>query len=195
MNGLLAFLGAFLAVVIVAVILVSVVTKKLKRLSNRLLRPRNIARVLSQIEVEQEALPRSLSACDSLVIPQVLRDFPDFDPNLVKTYARDYLKKKFGNKPGFTIHNVAYTHYLTSNLQKTVVLQASVCWKENGKTLQKRFDLHYTYLLSSNDTTVAANCPNCGATIGYGEIGCAYCGSRVANVLGNTWEFTDLIES
>ena len=99
MNGLLAFLGAFLAVVIVAVILVSVVTKKLKRLSNRLLRPRNIARVLSQIEVEQEALPRSLSACDSLVIPQILRDFPDFDPNLVKTYARDYLNKKFGNMP------------------------------------------------------------------------------------------------
>lgn len=195
MSGFWAFLGAFLAVVIIAVILVSVLTKKIKRFSNRVFRTRNITRVLSQIEVEQEALPRSLSACDSLVIPQILRDFPDFDSNLVRTYTRDHLKKKFGNKPGFTIHNVAYTRYLSSNLQKTVVLQASVCWKEKGKTLQKRFDIHYTYLLSSDNATVAANCPNCGATIGYGEVVCAYCGSRVANVLGNTWEFTDVIES
>lgn len=195
MNGLLAFLGAFLAVVIIAVILVSVVTKKIKRLSNRLFGVRNITRVLSQVETEAEARPRSLSACDSMVIPQVLRDFPDFDSNLVKTYARDHLKKKFGKKSGFTIHNVVYSRYLPTNIQKTIVLQAAVCWRENGKKLQKRYDLHYTYLLQSNDTTVAANCPNCGATIGYGETVCAYCGSRVANVLGNTWKFTDVIES
>ena len=190
-----AFLGGFLAVVICITILILVVRRELRKLSHRFFGTRNIARALSQIEQESESRPRSLSACDSMVIPQILRDFPDFDSNLVKTYARDFLKKKFGEKSGFAIHNVVYSRYLRTNIQKTIILQAAVCWTEGGNKQQKRFDLHYTYLLSSNDTTVAANCPNCGATLGYGETVCTYCGSRVANVLGNTWKFSEIIES
>ena len=46
-----------------------------------------------------------------------------------------------------------------------------------------------------NGDTVAANCPNCGGAMGYGQAQCSYCGSRVAHVLKNTWTITKIEES
>ena len=126
---------------------------------------------------------------------QILADFPDFDITLAKTYVRDYLKENLGSHEEFTIYNVAIAKYLSSGVQRTIVFQAAVSWKEEGTRTQKRYDLHYTHLLSSTAMSVAANCPNCGGILGYGETECSFCNSRVANVLGNSWEFTELRES
>lgn len=187
-----AFLGGFLAVAIAITVIVLVIRKKLRRFSKRVFGTGDLTKVLSEIETQEESAPRSLNGCDSLVIPQILRDFPDFDVNLMKTYARKFLKEKLGSKPGFKIYNVVICRYLPTALSKTIILQASVSWKENGRTSQKRYDLHYTYKTKTGSDTIAANCPNCGSTLEYGQINCLYCGSRVANVMGNTWEFTQL---
>lgn len=190
-----AFLGGFLAVAIAIAIIVSVIRRKIRRFSRQVFGNADISKVLSEIETEEESTPRSLNGCDSLVIPQILKDFPDFDVNLMKTYARKYLKEKLGSKPGFQIHNVVIARYLPTGLSKTIILQAALSWKENNRTSQKRYDLHYTYQVKTGSDTIAANCPNCGATLSYGVINCPYCESRVANVMGNTWEFTHLQES
>lgn len=145
-------------------------------------------------ELELEESPRSLNGCDSLLMPKILQDFPDFDVTLAKTYVRDYLKNKLANQKNLTIHNVVIAKYLPSGAQKTIVFQAALCWTESGKKVQKRYELNYTYLLDG-DTEVAANCPNCGGALGYGVNECPYCGSRVANALGNTWTFTEMKET
>ena len=69
-------------------------------------------------------------------------------------------------------------------------------FRENGKLLQKRYNLHYSFLLpSESGETIAANCPNCGGAItSTHQKVCAYCGSRLANVMKNTWEFTEVYE-
>ena len=145
-------------------------------------------------ELELEESPRSLNGCDSLLIPKILHDFPDFDITLAKTYVRNYLKDRLSKHRDLTIHNVVIAKYLPSGAQKTIVFQAALCWTESGKKVQKRYELNYTYLLDG-DTEVAANCPNCGGALGYGVNECPYCGSRVANALGNTWTFTEMKET
>lgn len=190
-----AFWGAFLAVAVGIGIIAAVIRQKIRGFSRQVFGKADILQALSELDGETQDTPRSLSGCGSLLLPQILRDFPDFDPNLAKTYARDYLRETFRQKEGFTVHNVVIARYLPSAAQKTIVLQAAVSWLENGKRLQKRFDLDYTYLLSGSGATVAANCPNCGGALGYGVTECPYCGSRITNVLGNSWKFTEIRES
>ena len=197
MGGWL-FLGGFLAVLVAIIVIVVVVRRKVRRLSNKIFGTANMEEILgalSEVESEAEYSPRSLNGCDTLLLPQILRDFPDFDVSLAKTYVRDYLKEKLGSKKGFTIYNVVIAQYRPSSVQKTIIFQAAVSWLKDGRKQQKRFDLHYTYLLGSNQDSIATNCPNCGGALGYGDIECPYCGSRVVNILGNTWEFTEMRES
>lgn len=153
----------------------------------------DLGNLLSDLELEET--PRSLNGCDTLLVPQILKDFPDFDVNICKSYVKKHLTEILGTNTGFTIHNVVIARYLPSGAQKTILFQAAVSWLENGKRVQKRYNLHYTYKLSGSDEVIAANCPNCGGALGYGVKVCPYCDSRVVNVLGNTWEFTEMNES
>lgn len=144
---------------------------------------------------ETDDHPRSLNGCDSLLLPQILKDFPDFDPNMAKSYARAHLKSSLTGAEPVIIHNIVLARYLRSAAQKTIVMQAALSCMENGSRVEKRYDLHYSFLINSSDPSVAANCPNCGGALGYGQNQCPYCGSRVANVLKNTWEFSEMTES
>ena len=193
--GFWAFLGGFLAVSIGVAALVIYIRKKIRGFSTQVFGRPDILGALKEVDTAHLDTPRSLNGCDSLLMPQILKDFPDFDGPLAKTYVRDLLQERFGHQRNFTIHNVVIAKYLRSRAQKTIVFQAATCHQENGKPVQKRYDLHYTHLLASGAESVAANCPNCGGAIGYGVINCPYCGSRVANVLGNTWKFTEVTET
>ena len=189
------FLGSFLAVVLVIAGGAMYIRKRFRSFSRRVFGRTNILNALKEIDTSHLDTPRSLNGCDGLLLPQILKDFPDFDVTLAKTYARDELRKRFGHQRGFKIHNVVISQYLRSSAQRTIVFQAATCHREGGRTIQKRYDLYYTHLLSSDSDSVAANCPNCGGALGYGVTACPYCGSRVANVLGNVWKFTEVMET
>ena len=189
-----AFLGGLIGFGIVTAVVVVVVRKKIRKFSTEVFGKADILQALSEIESIEDNTPRSLNGCDTLLIPQILRDFPDFDVNLAKTYVRDYLKEQLRGKSGITIYNVVISKYLRSESQKTIVFQAAVSFLENGERSQKRFELDYTHILSAQTSSVAANCPNCGGALGFGVVNCPFCGSRVANVLGNSWEFTAIRE-
>jgi len=193
--GFWVFLGSFLAVSIAITAVVFYIRKKVRSFSRRVFGTTDIIGALKDVDTAHLETPRSLNGCDTLLIPQILKDFPDFDVHLAKTYARDELHKRFKHQKDFKVHNVVIAQYLRSSTQRTIVFQAATCHREKDKPVQKRYDLHYTHLLSAVTEGVAANCPNCGGALGYGVVTCPYCGSRVANVLGNTWKFTEIIES
>lgn len=193
--GFWAFLGGFLAVTIGITAIVIFVRNKIRGFSSRVFGRPDILGALEEVDTSHLDTPRSLNGCDTLLLPQILKDFPDFDAPLAKTYVRNLLQERFGRKSGFTIHNVVIAKYLRSRAQKTIVFQAATCHQENGQPVQMRYDLHYTHLLSSGAESIAANCPNCGGALGYGVTVCPYCDSRVANVLGNTWKFTEVKET
>ncbi len=139
--------------------------------------------------------PRSLSGCDSFLLPQILKDFPDFDVTVAESYIKKHLKQHFAMLTDFKIHNIVIARYLPSRLQKTIVFQVAACHRQNSSVIQTRYDLDYTYLLPDATSTVAANCPNCGGALEYGDTSCSFCGSMVTAPLGSSWRVTDIRET
>ena len=148
----------------------------------------DILNAINQESVRNE--PKSVSGMDSLLLPRILEDFPDFDVHMAKTYARDHIQHQLLGKQSVIVHKIVLNDYLRTESQKTIVMQASVAYMENDHTIQTRYRLDYSFMVAAGAESVAANCPNCGAALGYGITDCPYCGSRVVNILGNTWEFT-----
>lgn len=141
--GFWAFLGGFLAVAIGIAAVVIFIRKKIRSFSSQIFGRPDLLGALKDVDTAHLDTPRSLNGCDKLLMPQILKDFPDFDATLSKTYARNILNERFGHQQNFTIHNIVIAKYLRSNIQKTIVFQAATCHRENGQPVQKRYDLHY----------------------------------------------------
>lgn len=194
------FWGAFLGVIAIIAIVFAVIVIKFRRLcrkneSVRILTgfAKGIASGELDFEVPEE--PKSLNRCDSLLIPQIMRDFPDFAPERAKNIFRNYVKKHYAKAPDFTIYTVGMSRYLTAGLNKTIIMQAACSYTKGGKKVQIRVEADYIYSVHTADENIASNCPNCGGGIRYGEVNCPYCGSHVSNVMSNTWEFKNIRET
>ena len=194
------FWGAFLGVIAIIAIVFAVIVIKFRRLcrkneSVRILTgfAKGIASGELDFEVPEE--PKSLNRCDSLLIPQIMRDFPDFAPERAKNIFRNYVKKHYAKAPDFTMYAVGMSRYLTAGLNKTIIMQAACSYTKGGKKVQIRVEADYIYSVHTADENIASNCPNCGGAIGYGVVNCPYCGSHVSNVMSNTWEFKNIRET
>ena len=192
---ILFFAGCvILASVIIYVFLT--VRNKIRSISRMAFGTTDIIKGFKRSEEKYKSKPKSLSGMDTFVLPRVIEDFPDFNVDLAKSYAKDALEKHLKNPDGFYVHNVVLRDYKDYNNEKTIVMQAAVEYNDkDGEKTQKRYSLNYTYLLVGNGYADGANCPNCGAAASVtGSQVCEYCGSRVAEVLKNTWKFTDIVE-
>ena len=187
-------LAVFLAIVVLGLMGFYYVRGRIRRTLRQFTGSGDLGKILNQVQEDAMETPRSLNACEKSVIPRIAQDFPDFDLHMAKTRVREYLQEHYGDRRDYTLYNVVVSDYLDSPLQKSVVFQAALSWVEAQKC-QKRMELKYTYLLKSGSSTVGSNCPNCGATLAYGQRDCPYCGSRVINVQGNNWGITECRET
>lgn len=194
------FWGAFVGVIAIVAIAICVIVIKFRRLcrkneSVRILAgfAKGIASGELDFEVPEE--PKALNRCDSLLIPQIKRDFPDFDPEQAKTWFREYVRQHYLDADAFTTYAVGMSRYLSAGIQKTIVMQAACSYAYAGKRKQIRVEADYVYSVDTMSETIAANCPNCGGAIGYGVVNCPYCGTHVSNVMGNTWQFKNIRET
>lgn len=144
-------------------------------------------------ENEDETKPRSLSGGDSLFLPMIKKDFPDFSVNAAKEAVRKYVKDFYGDADGFRIHRAAISDYIRSGAEKTVVFQCSFELRENSLLRQHRAILNYTHKQIAGEDYAAQTCPACGAAIPSGATECAYCGSRLV-MTREAWEITDMRE-
>ena len=189
--GKTVFWAVFAAVLAGIGVIVLVVRQKVRRFARRNLGTDNFQEILDAVNEESTRNePKSVSGMDRLLLPRILEDFPDFDVHEAKTHARDYIQHQLLTKQSVIVNRIVLSDYLETLSQKTIVMQASVAYTENGHTIQTRYELDYSFRLDPGAEAVAGNCPNCGAVMGFGETVCRYCGSRVANVMGNTWSFT-----
>lgn len=194
------FLGVLAGVLIVAGIAYLVIRRKAKRFAQRAFGTSDLSTLMraAQDAAKDESFsgPKSLSGGDSIFMPRILRDFPDFNLERAKSLARAELTKRLSGKPELKIHKIILHDYQRAANEKAIVFQAAVQYREDGHITQKRYCLHYAYLLPEDaGTTVAGSCPHCGAPFtSTTQTNCPYCGSLVANVLSNTWEFTDCYE-
>ncbi len=197
MTGISVFLAIFLAVLLFLFGLFLYIRYRIRRFSNEVFGTEDVRQVFENIETTEQEKPKSLNGMDMLYLPQIQKDFPDFNPTMADNYAKEALKKHVGKKEGFHVHNVVIAGYEKTSVEYNIIMQAAAEWKEQGKKVQKRFILHYSYLIkaSSGEEVVAANCPNCGGAIESlsWEV-CPYCDSRLVNVLKNSWKFIQIRE-
>lgn len=194
MNGFGAMFAITSAMVFIVIILVFVVT--IKRFSKNAFGTSNISEVIKQQDTLDQTTPKSLSGMDYIYLPQIMEDFPDFNSTLAETKVKNKLYEVLKGKEAVHIHNVVISNYERTSVEKTIHYQAALQYRENGRLNQKRYCLHYSFMLATDEgNTLAANCPNCGGAISStNQTVCEYCDSRLVNVLGNSWEFTDVYE-
>lgn len=157
-----------------------------------------LSNVLKSIEQEgQEEAPRSLRGMGNILLPNILKDFPDFNLELAKTKVKEEMRKRFSNE-NLKFHNVVIADYKKYGIQKVVVLQTAFEFFQGDKKVQKRYDIDYTYILESVDgnSKIAGNCPNCSAPLNaISSQVCEYCGTPIADIQGMSWKITDVRES
>lgn len=140
-------------------------------------------------------IPCSLSDCESIYLPQIMQDFPDFNATLAYTYAKEALRMKLSAKTALKIHKVVISGYKRAAYDKTVIMQAALQYPENGVIQQKMYVLLYTYLIENKEQSLSANCPNCGAPVSDSAAKiCPYCDSRLVNPFGGSWTFHEIYE-
>lgn len=188
--GMFSFVSFFIIAVTVFIFITIVRTFSKNAFGNP-----NISKVIQQ-ENPDETVPRSLSGMDAVYLPQIMEDFPNFNPSLAKSNVKNKLREVLAGKTDLAIHNVVIASYSRANIEKTIHYQAAVQYRESGRLRQKRYCINYTYMLPRDEgSTLSANCPNCGGVItSSSQKVCEYCDSLLVNVMGNTWEFTEVYE-
>ena len=185
-----------IVIIVAAVIFIGVIVRAVKRQTAR---ARSFVRqLLNAAGTEQmvEQKPKSLNGADSIFLPRILKDFPEFNLSDVKRTVSEYIKNQLSDRGRVTVHSIVITNYTSAGISREIVFQAAVEIEKQGHKEQRRFCVVYDFSPESRgDGTLAANCPNCGAPLSStaGEV-CAYCGSRVSNVLSNKWKIVDMYE-
>lgn len=187
-----SFWGGFLAVALILIVAGVLLRNRIRTFSRRIFGRPDLLGALEALEDPAQAAPRSLNGMDRLLLPQILRDFPDFDLHQAKEAAKAYLRENLAGKEELRIHNVVLSQYFPALVEKTMVFQAAVSFLEGGVTVQKRYDLSYAYRLPGG---AGANCPNCGGVLAPGQLQCSYCGTWVANPMGAVWSFSRMEET
>lgn len=194
----MAFFGIFFfASAMIVFVTIFIVINVIRNFSKSAFGTPDITKVIEQQDTLEQTTPKSLSGMDAVYLPQIMEDFPDFNPSYAKSKVKAKLRETLKNKSELAIHNVVIAGYDRGSVEKTIRYQAALQYKENGRTVQKRYNLSYSFLLPTGDgATIAANCPNCGGAIASStQKVCEYCDSRIVNVMGNTWDFTEVYES
>lgn len=185
-----------IVIIVAAVIVIGVIVRAVKRQTAR---ARSFIRqLLNAAGTEQmaEQKPKSLSGADSIFLPRILKDFPEFNLSNVKRTVSEYIKNQLSDRGRVTVHSIVIKNYISAGISREIVFQAAVEIEKQGHKEQRRYCVVYNFSPESKgDGTLAANCPNCGAPLSStaGEV-CAYCGSRISNVLSNKWKIVDMYE-
>ena len=182
-------------IIVIAIPIVIITTAIKKAKSDRMFKAALEALTNSKGFQQFDDRPRSLNGCESIYLPEIRKDFPDFNPTSVYTDAKRALEELLSDKKSLKIHRVVISGYDRTLYEKTVILQAALQYEEAGQLLQKRYIMLYSYFLNKNGTTLTSNCPNCGAPISDSSLkACPFCNSLLVNPLGGEWKFADIEE-
>ena len=121
-----SFWGGFLAVALILTVAGVLLRNRIRAFSRRIFGRPDLLGALEALEDPAQAAPRSLNGMDRLLLPQILRDFPDFDLHQAKEAAKAYLRENLTGKEEPQIHNVVLSQYFPALVEKTMVFQAAV---------------------------------------------------------------------
>lgn len=165
--------------------------------------------------------PRSLTSVESFILPQVMKDFPEYNPAViaerVKRDARLFYESAVAGKllyeggvstalresimlpknvaGGIEIHKVALTAYDKRARDRLITYHAAVKYDgADNDVYQVRLRLQYiaAYTNDFQNEIVVIKCPNCGAPVpAVGDKVCRYCGAALLVSAGQGWVLVD----
>ena len=193
-NSHIAAAAICVAAVLLCIYLISVAYRRTRRKIRRLMNStevrlvREVVKAIEEGEKLSETTPKSLSAMTNLYLPQILRDFPEFNWEEMQRMVEQAVREYLGQFPDIRIHRTVISGYRKHGGNSTVICETAAQYtgRENqgaGETHTVQTacvtELVYTYDQDQNpETTASLTCPNCGAPVRkLGAKQCEYCES------------------
>lgn len=209
-------------IVICAIAALAVVFYVIRRIARIARKAEGLIDEIDLAQAAAETTPRSLTSIENLLLPQVLKDFPEYNAAVaaerVSADARLYYESAAAGEVLFTdgvsaalkesmilpddvagsivVHKVALCAYDKRQRDRVLTYQAAVKYDDRrGKPNQVRLTLKYIAAYTddlANEIDVI-KCPNCGAPVpAVGDKVCRYCGVSLRVNAGLGWVLIDL---
>lgn len=113
---------ALLIVVLVLILIIlavlytayKTVTRKISNFSSSVLGSANLLEGLKQVEEIENNTPLSVSGGDSIYLPRIQKDFPDFNKVVVEDIIKNFLIEYFNCLENRSIENLTYSNHAAS---------------------------------------------------------------------------------
>ncbi len=156
---------------------------------------RIITQTAEQMQQEEENRPKSLSGMDSVLVPQIMADFPHFSERQMKDEAAEFAAQSLRNlgMDVTCVHNVVFSSYDRLDPMRTITMQLAI-ELDSTNNKQRRYELQCTSksLLYPEEGIHAVNCPNCAAPLSNIHTPCPYCGTTAKVPFEMLWQFSGL---
>ena len=200
---------ALIVLLIIILLLIGIfvyVKIKLSQLFETLVGTRDILEGIKLIKSQKEELetePKTPYGMDSLLLPQIEKDFPNMNVEEMKKLAEDKVvdflhSQKDRICSDINIHKTVINQYSKDSSICKLVFQTAVGFNEmfqNASHLKEvRMNTEFIYIYDNsklkNGEAISLNCPNCGAPIkGLGHKTCPYCHTGLIDLATKTWTF------
>ena len=144
---------------------------------------------LGSIRTDGPRIPKSLGNMEKMLLPQVRRDLPDFDPEAMKETIRNHLLGLYGDKENFQILVLALRDYQKQPHKKLLTYEAALCWKEK-KPIEKRVSVSVV----GEEASPRSVCPDCGAAVSPEDYCCSGCGRKLSKENAVHWAISSVKE-
>ena len=215
------FIVACVLVGLGVLFVIGLVVVRVSRLFNR---AEGLIDDIKDAQIREEETPKSLNAMDSLLLPQLMRDFPEYNRAVItdrvirdaklfyESAAKGELLFKDGVSAsllentllpedvagGIIVHRAVLAAYDRRTRDRFITFQAAVKYEgTDGKRHQKRLNLKYIAAQSSDfaEKIEVIKCPNCGGPVStVGEKVCSYCGAALRTPAGAGWVLIEIKE-
>jgi hypothetical protein len=161
-----------------------------------------LIRMVKSADMTAQITPKSVSGGDSIFLPRILRDYPQFNADFAKGKIENHIRGKYGAEhfADLKIHRTAISYYKNKYGSSTIKFQTAFQYtsdegKKGRRISQHKAETKYTFRVRDKDggTNAALRCGHCGAPVArLGDKSCAYCGSEVILDIEQAWEITGI---
>ncbi len=210
----------FIVIILIILVIILCIVIAINRIINKIKRS-GISQIVDMVvdaDKQYDTKPKSLSGGDSLYLPRILRDYPDFDLEKAKAdiersialifndisqlegnasvSAQKLASRYAGETSSLRFHNTAISNYIKSSESATIKLQTAFELKINGKLKQERYETEYTLFFKNeaNHEVLTFSCENCGAPLtSLNAKTCEYCGNGLSFMQERMWVINSII--
>lgn len=195
-------------ILVIAVLAMGILAVYVRRRARRFLNSaevqlmRELVRSAQKGELQQEEPPRSLGGMTSIYLPQILRDFPEFNWEELRVTVEEKVQSFLENQNvksagAVRIHRTVISRYQKYHGTASILCEtAAEYWiQERKKQTVCLSELIYVYDSGLSGAAASLVCPNCGAPVEQlGTKQCRYCGSVLEVSGAKVWKVQNVRE-